>query len=143
MFLGQRREEPRLLAHRQRLDEPHGAPSDQQQQASATPNSRPEKTASLGLQLSSLDPALRRQYKIPKEVEGAAVTDVAQDSPAAALGVQPSDVIESVDQQPVKSPQQAAQALRRGGSHGPAPSPSSRGDQAQLQPLVPPQLRHL
>src|SRR3954469_8246073 len=90
----------------------------QQQQASATPNSRPEKTASLGLQLSSLDPALRRQYKIPKEVEGAAVTDVAQDSPAAALGVQPGDVIESVDQQPVKNPQQAAQALQEAAGKG-------------------------
>jgi len=90
----------------------------QQQQASAAGSGRAEKTQSLGLQLSALDPAARRQYKIPKEVEGAVVTDVAQDSPAAALGLEPGDVIESVDQQPVKTPQQAAQALQEGAGKG-------------------------
>jgi serine protease Do len=90
----------------------------QQQQASASGNASPEKAASLGLQLSALDPASRRQFKIPKEVEGAVVADVAQDSPAATLGIQPGDVIESVDQQPVKTPQQAAQALQEASSKG-------------------------
>src|SRR5947199_5321185 len=89
-----------------------------QQQAAATDKGRAEKTTSLGLQLSALDPALRRQFKIAKEVEGAVVTDVAQDSPAAALGIEPGDVIESVDQQPVKTPQEAAHALQQASGKG-------------------------
>jgi serine protease Do len=89
-----------------------------QQQAAATANVRPEKTSSLGLQLASIDPGLRRQYRIPKEVEGAVVADVTPDSPAAALGIEPGDVIESVDQQPVKTPQQAAEALQQAAGKG-------------------------
>ncbi len=91
----------------------------QQQQASAAGNNtQPEKAASLGLQLSSIEPAMRRQFRIPKEVEGVVVTDVAADSPSAALGIEPGDVIESVDQQPVKTPQQAAQALQQASNKG-------------------------
>jgi serine protease Do len=89
-----------------------------QQAAAAADNTRPEKTSSLGLQLSSIDPAVRRQFRIPKEVEGAVVAEVAPDSPAAALGIEPGDVIESVDQQPVKTPQQAAEALQQASSKG-------------------------
>jgi serine protease Do len=89
-----------------------------QQQAAATSNARPEKTASLGLQLSSIDQRMRQQFRIPKEVEGVVVTDVAADSPAAALGIEPGDVIESVEQQPVKSPQEASQALQHAASKG-------------------------
>jgi serine protease Do len=90
----------------------------QQPQASNNENARPEKAASLGLQLASIDPALRRQFRIPKEVEGAVVTDVAQDSPAATLGIEPGDVIESVDQQPVKTAQEASQALQKAAGKG-------------------------
>src|SRR5580700_8325724 len=89
-----------------------------QQAAAAADNTRPEKTSSLGLQLSSIDPGVRRQFRIPKEVEGAVVAEVAPDSPAAALGLEPGDVIESVDQQPVKTPQQAAEALQQASSKG-------------------------
>ena len=92
--------------------------SEQQQAAATTDKGRAEKASSLGLQLSALDPALRRQFKIAREVEGAVVTDVAQDSPAAALGIQPGDVIESVDQQPVKTPQEAAHALQEASGKG-------------------------
>src|SRR5690349_2355038 len=50
---------------------------DQQKQvASNENNAQPEKAASLGLQLATADPALRRQFRIPKEIEGAVVTEV-------------------------------------------------------------------
>jgi serine protease Do len=92
---------------------------DQQKQVAANENNaQPEKAASLGLQLATVDPALRRQFHIPKEVEGAVVTDVAADSPAAALGIEPGDVIQSVDQQPVKTAQQAAEALQQAAGKG-------------------------
>jgi serine protease Do len=75
-------------------------------------------TTSLGLQLSSLDPSLRRQFRIPTEIDGVVVTKIADDSPAAALGIEPGDVIVSVDQQPATSPQQAAAALKRAAAKG-------------------------
>jgi len=46
------------------------------------------------------------------------VTKVASDSPAAALGIEPGDVIVSVDQQPVKSPQEAADQLKQASANG-------------------------
>jgi len=74
--------------------------------------------AGLGLQLSSITPALRGQFRIAKDVEGVVVTKVAPDSPVASLGVAPGDVILSVDQQPAQTPQQAAAALKQAAAKG-------------------------
>jgi serine protease Do len=93
----------------------------QEQQAAVTGSSSDEKAAGatgLGLQLAAIDQGMRRQYRIPKEVEGVVVTKVASDSPAATLGVEPGDVIVSVDQQPVKTPQEAAEQLKQAAAHG-------------------------
>jgi serine protease Do len=93
----------------------------QEQQAAVTGSSTDEKAAGatgLGLQLAAIDQGMRRQYRIPKEVEGVVVTKVASDSPAATLGVEPGDVIVSVDQQPVKTPQEAAEQLKQAAAHG-------------------------
>jgi serine protease Do len=46
------------------------------------------------------------------------VTKVADDSPATALGVQPGDVIMSIDQHPAKTPQEAAAALKQAAASG-------------------------
>src|SRR5205814_1205543 len=78
----------------------------------------PPSATGLGLQLAAIDQSLRREFRIPKDVEGAVVTKVASDSPAAALGIEPGDVIVSVDQQPVKSPQQAAEKLKEASANG-------------------------
>ena len=56
---------------------------------------------------------LRRQFRVPKEAEGVVVTKVAGDSPAGSLGIEPGDVIMSIDQQPARTPQQAAAALKQ------------------------------
>ncbi|MBV8494542.1 MAG: PDZ domain-containing protein [Alphaproteobacteria bacterium] len=95
----------------------------QEQQASANPGTPGEgsggaSTTSLGLQLSSIDQNLRREYRIPKEVEGAVVTKVENDSPAASLGIEPGDVIMSVDQKPVKNPEEAAAELKQAAAQG-------------------------
>jgi serine protease Do len=87
------------------------------QQASAGPRSDAD-ASSLGLQLSSITPALRAQFRIPKDVEGVVVTKIAADSPAAALGIAPGDVIVSVDRQPVQTPQQAAAELKQAAAAG-------------------------
>ncbi len=62
-------------------------PENQQQIAVAEPGAE-EEASSLGLQLSSINPERRRQYRIPKEVEGVVVTKVAGGSPAGALGIE-------------------------------------------------------
>jgi serine protease Do len=89
-----------------------------QQQAGASPSGRDEEAASLGLQLSSITPELRSQLRIPKEVEGVVITKVAPDSPVAAIGIAPGDVIVSVAQEPAKTPQQAADALKQAAATG-------------------------
>jgi serine protease Do len=93
-------------------------PEREPQPAAATGSTTEEKTTSLGLELSPIDPGLRRQFRIPRDVEGVVVTRITSDSPAAALGVEPGDVIVSVDQQPVKTPQEAADLLKQAAASG-------------------------
>jgi serine protease Do len=68
-----------------------------------------EEATSLGLRLSSIGPELRSKYRIPKDVEGVVVTQVAADSPAAELGIQAGDVIMSL---------QAARDLKQAAAKG-------------------------
>jgi serine protease Do len=94
---------------------------EQQASASSGPGNEEGKTASttsLGLQLAAIDAGLRRQHHIPKDVEGVVVTKVASDSPAASLGIEPGDVIVSVDQHPVKTPQEASEQLKQAAANG-------------------------
>jgi serine protease Do len=60
----------------------------------------------LGLELAPLTSDTRRQYRIPRSVEGALVTNVDPRGPAARQGVRPGDVISMVGQKPVESPDQ-------------------------------------
>jgi serine protease Do len=87
-------------------------------QVAAAPSSDADHADGLGLQLAALSPALRRQYRIPNDVDGVVVTKLAGDSPAAALGMEAGDVIVSIDQQPAKTPQQAADALKEASAKG-------------------------
>jgi serine protease Do len=96
-------------------------PQEQQTASASSPSAGEEKggsATSLGLQLAGIDQSLRREFRIPKDVEGVVVTKVATDSPAAALGLEPGDVIMSVDQQPVKTPQEAADRLKHAAENG-------------------------
>ncbi len=80
---------------------------------------QPSATASaLGLRLAPLDPELRGELKVGKDVNGVAVLSVADNSPVAALGIQAGDVIVSVDQKPVTTPQDAAAALKQAAKSG-------------------------
>ncbi|HVC54377.1 MAG TPA: DegQ family serine endoprotease [Stellaceae bacterium] len=77
-----------------------------------------EEATSLGLSLSSITPELRRKFSIPKDVEGVVVTHIADNSGAAALGIQPGDVISSIDQEPARTPLQAAKKLQAAATKG-------------------------
>ena len=68
-------------------------------------------SAAMGLKLSTLTPELRRQVRVPKDVHGVVVTDVDAGSPLGAVGVQPGDVIVSINRKPVETPREAVHEL--------------------------------
>jgi serine protease Do len=83
----------------------------EQQQASTQPEG-PRKGAktesgvvkTLGLTLSGITPDLKEKFSLADDSKGVVVVDVAKDSPAAAKGVRPGDLIMEVAQEEVKSP---------------------------------------
>jgi serine protease Do len=85
--------------------------------ASAEPGGE-QPASALGMQFVPLTPQLRSQLRVPKEVNGVVVGQIANDSPANALGMQPGDVIESIDQKPVTRPVEAAKELKEAAAHG-------------------------
>ncbi len=60
-----------------------------------------------GLTLAPLTRQSRRRLRVGAAVTGVVVTAIGDDSPFAGLDLEPGDVIETVNQQPVASPQDA------------------------------------
>lgn len=85
-------------------------PAKIEQMASNEP-SQHGSSASMGLKLSSLTPELRRRAHVPRDVRGVIVTGIAPDSPLAAVGVQPGDVIVSINRRDVTTPREAIHQL--------------------------------
>jgi serine protease Do len=65
----------------------------------------------LGLDLSPLNSDWRQKLKLGEDVQGVVVANIAEDSPFAELGLQRGDVIESINQQKVTTPEDAAARL--------------------------------
>jgi serine protease Do len=63
---------------------------------------------SLGITLQAISPEIRQQLRLPDTVQGVVVAQVNAASDAAEQGIQRGDIIVSVNQQPVRSPQEAA-----------------------------------
>ena len=80
-------------------EQPKIAAADEAGSGSSQPPS-----GALGMELQPLTPDLRRRLQLPKSVDGVFVAELAPTSPAASLGVNPGDVIVSVDRQKVTSP---------------------------------------
>ena len=74
--------------------------------------------SALGMEFVPLAPELRSELHVPKDVSGVVVRRIAPDSPARALGIQPGDVIVSIDQKPVTTPEEAAAELKEAAAHG-------------------------
>ena len=55
-----------------------------------------------GVGVSDLDQQARQQFNIPKDVQGALITQVDPASAAAQAGLKPGDVIQGINHQPVK-----------------------------------------
>ena len=56
-----------------------------------------------GVGVGDLDPQMRREFDIPSKVQGVLVTEVEPSSKAAEAGLQPGDVIQEINQQTVRT----------------------------------------
>jgi serine protease Do len=90
----------------------------EQQVATATPEESEADQPRLGVSLAPLTADTRQQLGIEEKVDGVVVTEVAPDSPADAKGLQPGDIILSVDQKAVKDPRQVSEAVRKARADG-------------------------
>jgi serine protease Do len=63
---------------------------------------------SLGLTLQAISPEIRQQLRLPDTVQGVVIARVNPSSSAAEEGIQRGDIIVSVNQRPVRTPQEAA-----------------------------------
>lgn len=63
----------------------------------------PSESTLRGISVQELTPAIRRQLGLSPSVRGVVISDLDPDCPAAQQGLQPGDVIESINRQPVSS----------------------------------------
>jgi serine protease Do len=66
----------------------------------------------LGMHFAVLSDELRRELEVGRDVQGVVIAGVDGGSPADALGLSRGDVLVSINQQPVRSPQEAARKLK-------------------------------
>jgi Do/DeqQ family serine protease len=69
--------------------------------------------AALGISVAPLTPELASRYKLPRDAHGVVVQDVDPDGRAADAGIQPGDVIEEANRQPVQNIEDLRAALRK------------------------------
>jgi len=65
----------------------------------------------LGLTLSSITPELKEKYSLSDDSKGVVVVEVAKDSPAAAKGVRPGDMIMEAAQEEVSNPDEISSRI--------------------------------
>ncbi len=76
-----------------------------------------EKGALKGVSVEALTPEIREQMQLPDDAKGGVViTDVDDESPAAAAGVQPGDIIVQVNRHPVNTVAEFNSAVKAGAS---------------------------
>ena len=86
-----------------------------EQVASATGGQEEDQSAradALGMHFEALNNQLRQQLHTGKEVQGVVITRVDPGSAADEVGLRQGDVVVSIDQQPVKTPSEAAAKLK-------------------------------
>ena len=78
-------------------------PSDLTASVNGGPGKGPSQGTLRGITVQNLTPALHDQLGLPSSVTGIVISDIDPNSPAADAGLQPGDVIESINRQNVHS----------------------------------------
>jgi serine protease Do len=118
MTLWRKRKENSVQVKVGRLEE-----SDQQQaSAQETPKKKTKDEAgvvkTLGLTLSGITTDLKEKFSLTGDSKGVVVVDVAKDSPAAAKGVRPGDLIMEAAQEEVKNPGEVSSRIEEAKKSG-------------------------
>jgi serine protease Do len=75
-----------------------------------------DRAQAAGLHFGALTPDMRRELHLGRDVGGVVITSVDDGSAADSLGLTRGDVVLSINQQPVTSPQDAAQKIKEAAS---------------------------
>ncbi len=78
-----------------------------------------EGAGKLGISVSPLTPNRAAQLGLRRGTQGVPIDEVDPNGPAAQAGIQPGDVIQEVNRQPVRTPADVRDALAKGGSRTP------------------------
>jgi serine protease Do len=78
----------------------------------------PPSVDALGLKLTKLTPELRKQFSLPETAKGVVITDVSQNSPAAAQALRPGDLVIAVGHDPVAALEDVQQKLAAAKKNG-------------------------
>ncbi len=95
------------LAEREKFDEQ--AQSDQKNDKPSQVNDKEYEVDNIGLRLKDISDILRDQYNIDKNLTGAVVTGVKNNSPASNTGIGVGNVIAQISQKKIKTAKQAKQ----------------------------------
>jgi serine protease Do len=68
-----------------------------------------------GVGVADLTPEMRREFEVPRGVQGAIVTEVDPSSAAAEAGLRPGDVIQEINRQSVRSAEDAVRMTEKTG----------------------------
>jgi serine protease Do len=78
--------------------------ADEDTETSPEQNPQPEKTTVFGgVAVANITDDIRTALNLPKEVQGAVITDIDTDSAPAKAGLREGDVIQEVNKQPVRN----------------------------------------
>jgi serine protease Do len=94
--------------------EPQSAQSSENQQGQGGANA-----GKLGITVVPMTPALASQLGLRRGTEGVVVESVDPNGPAAQVGLQPGDVIQEVNRQPVRTPEDLRNGLAKSGNRRP------------------------
>jgi serine protease Do len=78
----------------------------------------PPSVDALGLKFMKVTPELRKQYSLPETAKGVVITEVPQNSPAAAQGLRPGDLLIALGHEPVSALEDLQQKIAAAKKNG-------------------------